>query len=599
VVVRRLALVALLLVALAGAAAGAPPSLPTAEWMLEQVKTLASPAMQGRGSGTPGADLAAAHVAAVFGAAGLQPGGEGGTFLQSFSVPTGLRFDGPNTLAVVASEARTLDLGRDFVPLTVSASGTATAEVVFVGYGITATDLGYDDYAGIDARGKIVVAISREPGSQDPASPFRRHEARHYTDRDYKIINAREHGAAAILLAPHPASGDQPLPVPRGQSASQRIVAAAITRATAESLLASAGLRLAEVAAAIDRTLTPRSAPLPGVTARVEVNLVRERGTTSNVIGVLPGTDPVLRDQAIVIGAHYDHLGRGGEHSMAPDRHGQVHHGADDNASGTAIVMALARAFAAGGGTPRTLVFAAFSGEELGLLGSAEYVRRPVVPLDRTVLMVNLDMVGRLRDGRLYVGGVDSGTGLRSTLARATAGLSLSPEMSASPFGPSDHTSFYVAGRPVLFFFTGVHGDYHRPSDTWDRINADGLATVATVVARVVSAVGAEATPPAYVKLDAPRGGGGGYGPVFGIVPAFGDDGPAGVKVTGVRSGSPAEKAGVRAGDVIVKFAGVDVKTLEDLTFVLRGRRAGDEIQVVVLRDGREQTVRAVLADRR
>lgn len=597
--IRRTLSLAFLLVALVAAAPASTPStppLPSAEWMLEQVKTLSSPAMDGRGSGTAGADLAAAHIAAAFKDLGLTPGGEAGTYLQSFSVPKGTRFDGVNALAVVAPAARSLELGKDFVPLMISSSGAATGDVVFVGYGITAPDLGYDDYAGVDARGKVVVALSREPRSQDPASPFRRDDARHYTERDYKIINAREHGAAAILLAPHPAS-DRPLPVAHGQSPSLGVLALAITRATAESLLASAGMRIGELADAIDRSLTPRSAPLPGTSVRVEVGFVRERGTTSNVIGVLPGTDPAVRDQAIVIGAHYDHLGRGGEASMAPDQHGQVHHGADDNASGTAVVMALARAFAAAGGAPRTLVFAAFGAEELGLLGSAEYVKRPAIPMDRTVLMVNLDMVGRLRDGRLYIGGIDSGVGLRAIVNRATADLPLSPALSESPYGPSDHTSFYVAGRPVTFFTTGAHGDYHRPSDTWDRINAPGLATVATVVARVVSAVAAEATPPAYVKIDAPRVAHG-SGPVFGIVPELGSIDSRGVRIITVRGGTPAEKAGVRAGDVIVKFAGVTVKTLEDLTFVLRGRHAGDEVQVVVLRDGHEHTVSAVLAER-
>jgi Zn-dependent M28 family amino/carboxypeptidase len=317
------------------------------------------------------------------------------------------------------------------------------------------------------------------------------------------------------------------------------------------------------------------------------------------VIGVLPGTDPALRGQAIVIGAHYDHLGRGGESSLAPDQVGQIHPGADDNASGTAVVMALARAFAGAGGAPRTLVFAAFSGEELGLLGSAEYVRRPAVPMDKTVLMANLDMVGRLREGRLYVGGIDSGAGLRPLVTEAARNLSLALELPPSPFGPSDHTSFYVAGCPVLFFFTGVHADYHRPSDTWDRINAQGLTTVGTVVARVIAAVAAQPTAPAYVKLDAPPSHGvGGHGAFFGIVPSFGGGATAGLKITGVRADSPAERAGVRAGDVIVKFADVVVKTLEDLTFVLRGRRPGDEVPVVVLRDGRERTVRAVLSER-
>jgi hypothetical protein len=599
-VTRRLLLLGFLLVGLAAAAPGAAPPLPSAQWMLEQVKTLASPPMDGRGSGTPGADLAAAHVAAVFRGAGLAPGGEAGTFLQSFSVPTGLRLGSPNGLELLAPASRHLVLGQDFTPLPVSANGAAAGDLLFVGYGITAPDLGYDDYAGVDARDRIVVAITREPASEDPANPFRRPEAYHYGQRAHKLINARQHGAAAILLVPHPGGEERQLPALRGLSQPQGILAAFLASPTAEALLASAGMRLGDLAETIDRTLAPRSAPLPGVKARLEVNLVRERGTARNVVGLLPGTDPALREQAIVIGAHYDHLGRGGEGSLAPDAGGQVHPGADDNASGTAAVMALAQAFAAVGGAPRTLVFVAFSGEELGLLGSAEYVRHPAVPLDKTVLMVNLDMVGRLRDRRLYVGGVDSGSGLRALVGRLAADLPLAPELRASPFAPSDHTSFYVAGRPVLFFFTGAHADYHRPSDTWERINADGLASVATLAARVVAAVAADPTPPAYAKVDAPaRGSRGGYGPYFGVVPEFGEGPSGGVRISGVRPGSPADKAGVRAGDVIVKFGGVDVKTLEDLTFALRGRRAGDEIQVVLVRQGQEQTVRAILAERR
>lgn len=596
---RRFVGLGLLLVALAAAAPAATPPLPSAEWLQEEIKTLASPAMEGRASGTRGADLAAAHVAAVFKAAGLAPAGEAGTFLQPFSVATGLKLGTPNTMAVLAPRPRSLVLGTEFTPLAVSTNGGATGDLVFVGYGITAPDLGYDDYAGLDVRDKVVVAVTREPRSQDAANPFRRPEAYHYAERSHKIINARQHGAVALVMVPHPRGEERPLPPLRGLSQPQGLVAASVTTVVAEGLLAPGALRFGELVDAIDTTLRPHSAAVPGVRVRLEVNLVRERGTARNVIGLLPGTDPALRDQAVVIGAHYDHIGHGGEGSLASERNGAIHPGADDNASGTAAVMALARAFGAAGGAPRTLVFVAFSGEELGLLGSAHYVRHPAVPLDKTVLMVNLDMVGRLRDGRLYVGGVDSGNGLRDVVTAAARGLPLNPEFRASPFAPSDHTSFYVAGRPVLFFFTGGHADYHRPTDTWDRINTDGVATVATMVARVVATVAGEPVAPAYVKLEAPpRRGAGGYGPYFGVIPEFGDA-AAGVRITGVRAGSPAAKAGVRAGDVIVKFAGVDVKTLEDLTFALRGRRSGDEVQVVVLRDGREETVRAVLAERR
>jgi hypothetical protein len=263
--------------------------------------------------------------------------------------------------------------------------------------------------------------------------------------------------------------------------------------------------------------------------------------------------------------------------------------------------MGLADAFARSGGLPRTLVFAAFAGEEMGLLGSSHYVKRPAFPVERTVLMVNLDMVGRLRDGKLYVGGVDSGNGLRTSVTEAARGLPLSPELRGDPYAPSDHTPFYVQDRPVLFLFTGAHADYHRPTDTWEKLNPQGLQTVTAFAARLISAIAREAAPPAYVKLPAPpsRGRSSGYGPFFGVVPDFGEAERPGVRISGVRPGSPADRAGVQAGDLIVKFAGVSVKTLEDLTFALRGRRPGDHVEVVILRDGQERQVRATLEERR
>jgi hypothetical protein len=599
---RVLRLLAALLLA-ASLAHAASPVLPTAEWMLDQIKFLAGPETAGRESGAPGAERAARHIADVFRAAQLRPGGDGGqSYLQTFSVPTGIRLGPRNALTLVAPTRRALVLGTDFTPLAVSADGVVEGELLFVGYGITAPDLQYDDYAGIDVRGKIVLALGGDPRADDPGSPFRRPEAFHYSQRPHKIINAREHGARAILLVAHPREREG-LPPLRGLAQPHAITTALVTRATADLLLAPAGRTLAELATAIDRALAPQSLGIPAARVTLEVSLVRERASAANVIGILPGDDPRLREEAIVVGAHYDHLGHGGEGSLAPDEIGRVHPGADDNASGTAAVLALARAFAAGGARPRTLVFAAFAGEELGLLGSAHYVKQPPFPLERTVLMVNFDMVGRLREQRLYVGGVDSGTGLRPAVTDAAQGLGLALELRASPFAPSDHTTFYTAGRPVLFLFTGTHLDYHRPSDTWDKIDAPGLARVAAFATRVVDSVAHSATSPAWVKVDAPptTGRGGGYGAYFGVVPDFGggDVPPDGVRLSGVRPGSPAEKAGVRGGDVIVRFAGVEVRTLEDLTFALRGRRPGDQVQVIVQREGREHPVQAVLEERR
>ncbi len=597
---RRLPIV---LVALASLAHAAAVVVPPPEWLLDQVRFLAAPDLEGRASGTPGADRAARHIARVFQEAGLRPGGDAGSFLQTFQVPIGTRLGATNALTVLDPTPRALVVGSDFLPLAVSTDGDVTGEVVFVGHGITAPDLHYDDYAGVDVRDKIVIAMTQEPRARDPGSPFRRPDAYHYAERRHKIINAREHGARAILLVSHPGSDRDALPALRGVSQPWGILAAAVTRPVADSLLTRAGKPLADRAAAIDQAMTPHSAALPGVRLRLQIAITREHGTTANVIGILPGTDPKLRHEAIVLGAHYDHLGRGGEGSLAPDQIGTVHHGADDNASGTAVIMGLARAFAAAGGAPRTLVFVTFSGEEMGLLGSAHYVKSPVIALDKTVLMVNLDMVGRLREGRVYVGGVDSGNGLRTVVTDAAQrqGQGLALELRGDPFAPSDHVTFYGAGAPVLFFFTGAHSDYHRPTDTWDKINGKGLHTVGDLVARVALVVAASPAPPAYVKVPAPAGGarGGGYGPVFGVVPDFGTGDRPGVRISGVRPGTPADKAGVQAGDIIVKFAGVDVKTLDDLTFALRARRAGDQVDVVIVRDGQERQVQAVLEERR
>jgi aminopeptidase YwaD len=589
--------VVVVLLAGAPAYAGAPGT-PSGEWLLEQVKALSAAEMDGRASGTPGAERAAEHIAAEFRRVGLRPGGDDGGWLQRFTVPTGIRLGEGNALALTAPAARRLALGREFIPLTVSADGRWEGEVVFAGYGITAPEVGWDDYAGLDVRGRIVLVLEGEPRRTDPRGPFRKPDAYHYLERSHKVINAREHGAAGVLLVTPPDRPGDALPVLTGLGQPWSIFALAVTRAVADALLAPAGVTLAAAAATIDATPAPKSFALPGTRVALQVALVRERGRTGNVIGILPGRDPALRAETLVIGAHYDHLGRGGEGSLAPDAVGSVHHGADDNASGVAALLGLARAFAAAGGASRTLVFAAFAGEEMGLLGSRQYVRQPAQPIDRTVLMLNLDMIGRLRERTLYVGGVDSGSGLRELATAQGGSLTVAPR--GDPFGPSDHTAFYTAGRPVLFLFTGAHADYHRPSDTWDRINAAGLADVTAYAARVVDAVASAAAPPAYVKMTAPPSSlRGGYGPFFGVVPEFGERETGGVRVSGVRPGSPAEQAGVQGGDVIVTFAGMTIANLQDFTFALRGRRPGDAVDVTVVRDGGERKLRAVLQERR
>jgi Zn-dependent M28 family amino/carboxypeptidase len=593
------------LLILASAAFGAGESLPDAARLLGWVRDLAAPAMDGRAAGTPGADRAAQYLGDHFRRIGLRPLGENGTYLQPFSVLTRVRLGADNRLEVSTpgTAARLFNPGADFLPFTFSDDGEAAGDVVFAGYGITAPPLGYDDYAGLDARGKVVLVMTGEPQEQNPQGPFRPPEHFHYTELRHKILNAREHGAAAVVVVETPA---RPVDAPRsirGTTPAWGIFAVSATRAVADALLAPAGLGLAALRAEIDRQLAPQSRLLPGVTARVRIALVREQGRTANVIGLLPGTDPALRDEVVVVGAHYDHLGRGSPFSLAAAETDDVHPGADDNASGTATVLGLAEAFTRAGGTRRSLVFVAFSGEELGLLGSTHYVRQPPVPIERTVAMVNFDMVGRMRDDQLYVMGVDTGQGLRALVEQAAAGLAVKLSLRGDGVGPSDHTAFVNRDRPVAFFFTGTHGDYHRPSDTADKINADGMRKVLEVAYRTVAALADRPDRLTFVRVAPtapPSGrGAGGYGPYFGSVPDFGENPVPGVRLSGVRPGSPAERAGLQAGDVIVRFGGVSIRTLDDFTFVLRTRRAGDTVEVTVVRDGVERTLQATLEQRR
>jgi hypothetical protein len=310
-----------------------------------------------------------------------------------------------------------------------------------------------------------------------------------------------------------------------------------------------------------------------------------------NVIGVLPGKDPVLRNEIVIVGAHYDHLGLGGPGSGAldPDVRNQVHNGADDNASGAAALIHIATRLAANP-PGRTVVFIAFSGEELGLLGSAYYVKHPLYPLAGTEAMVNLDMVGRLRNKRLIVYGVETAKEFPALLDSLNwyAGFDLKAQ--GDGYGPSDQQSFFIAKRPVLHLFTDLHEDYHRASDDWDKINADGLLRVADYTTGIVRALANRPGPLTFVDAAPPNPHAGtvatqGYGAYLGTIPDMTDN-PGGVEISGVRAGSPAEKAGLTAGDIIVKIGDMDVTSLQAMTDALRSHVAGDVVQVQYLRGG-------------
>jgi hypothetical protein len=556
-------LAALALVLTSSVALGrAPLATPPAAELQTTVETLTQAEMNGRRSGTVGAERAAARLAQSLADAGLRPGGDAGTFLQSFALATGRKLGAANALDV---DGRRLAVGTDWMPHGGSRAAETRGDVVFLGYGVTAP--GWDDWA-TDLRGKIVVVLDRVP------SRF----AAHPTSRLDKVIRARQHGAAALLIV------SDTLPTLDVTAAVVDLVSGVVTPAAADALVAPR--TIAELARDIETATAPVRRDMRAA-ARIRVDILHDEVRATNVIGVLPGTDPAVAGDAVVLGAHYDHLGESG---------GAVYHGADDNASGTAVVVGLARAFAAAGGTARTLVVALFGAEELGLVGSGHYVRHPAWPLERTIAMLNFDMVGRMRDGKLTIGGADTGDRLRRVVTDALASVTgVTADVRGAPHSASDHSRFYAAGMPVLFFHTGVHTDYHRPSDTAEKLNADGMARVAALAARVVEQLSAgdrpvfaRVTPPAR----RPRGSAGGT--FLGV----GGDGRTpgdGVRLAHVVPGSAAERAGLRDGDVLVRVAGHPVNTFEELRNTIRARQPGDVIRLVYLRDGRDHVTSATL----
>lgn len=323
-----------------------------------------------------------------------------------------------------------------------------------------------------------------------------------------------------------------------------------------------------------------------------------------NVIGVLPGRDPKLRNEIVIVGAHYDHLGLGKFGSLDPDSTGAVHNGADDNASGIAALFRIADTLAV---MPpgRTVVFLAFSGEEEGVLGSSWYVQHPVFPMSSVTAMINLDMVGRLRQDRLIVYGVETAKEFPALLDSINLTAKFDLKASGDGYGPSDHQSFYLAGKPVLHIFTDLHEDYHRSTDDWEKINADGLIRVADFAAAIITALGDRRAPLTFVNAPPPQPHAGaapaatpGYGAYLGTIPDMAGGSEGGVRVSGVRPGSPAEAAGLKADDVLVAIGDMKTPDLQAMTDALRSHKPGDKVELQVLRDGKPVTLTATLGTR-
>jgi Peptidase family M28/PDZ domain/PA domain len=598
-----------LLVAALVAAADTTRSVETADAhrYLADIKALTAPAMEGRGDGSKGLSLAAKMIEQRYRSLGLEPAGKNGYF-QSFRLVTGARLKGKNGFVVESGKRKTaLKLNEDFVPFSFSASGTFEGPMVFAGYGASASEIGYDDYAGLDVQGKIAVILRFEPAGFSAKGG--NHGPTIHSQLITKAINARNHGAKAIvLLNGKLGDGEEDVLTRFGSVSGPENVGIGVVHvknAVAEEWFKADGRSLSGVQNEINESTKPASFDFPDtLRVSVAVGVESTRATVSNVLAYLPGKT----DEYVILGAHYDHLGRGNYDSLAPSQIGQIHPGADDNASGTAGVLEVARLFAPlKGQLQRGILFANFAGEELGLLGSAEWVKEPTRPLEKAVAMVNMDMIGRIKDDKVYIGGVGTGSTFEAMLNQAESQTTLKYESSPGGYSSSDHTSFVTKHIPVLFFFSGLHSDYHKPSDTWEKINADSAARLLDVISSVELELASAPAKPAFVEvLENPNphagnpvsGGGGGYGPYFGSIPDFGQT-ENGVRFSDVKPSSPAAKAGFKAGDVLVQFGDKPIKNLYDFTDALRRSRVGDVVEVTVLRDGKPVTASVKLEQRK
>lgn len=561
------------------------------ERYLGEVRWLADDAREGRGLGSPGLAASADWLAARFQEIGLEPGGEGGYF-QRFEALYEV-VEGPATAAVIDGQPVAAERLR---PAGFSASGKAAGEVVAAGYGITAPELGVDHYRGVDARGKVVAVRRFVP----PGKEFSEAETeKRYSDLRYKAFNAREHGAVALLVVDLPE-------LPEGTPLPDE---AALPKPELDQGT-DAGLPVLLLSREAGKPLFERRPG--GHRASLTVDLARRTTQAANVVGVLRAGAAGRLPGAVVVGAHYDHLGQGGRSSRDPDVRAP-HNGADDNASGTAGILEAARRLAARRGELRRDVwFVAFSGEEEGTLGSSAFTRKPpaglaLAPSGGTgglVAMLNLDMVGRLREDKLFVLGGESATEWKEIVEPACRRAGLACTVNGEGFGPSDHSPFYAAGLPVLHFFTGLHEDYHKPSDDIDKINAEGGVRVAALVADVAAGLTGRTETLTFHSAPLPLQTAGdfrSYGASLGTIPDYAGppDGHPGVLLSGVREGGPADKAGMRRGDILVQLAGAPVRDIYDFTYILRRSKPGLQVQAVVMRDGQRVPLEVTLGESR
>jgi len=557
------------------------------------IRTLSTDAMEGRGLGTKGLDKAADYIEQQLRAAKLAPA-FGKSYRQKFPVKIGVALGTNNHVEGLKDD--------EWTPLGFSSPGSFSGPIAFVGYGIEAAPLNYRELDGIDLKGKVALMLRYEPQERDEKSVFDGKRPSRWSAMRYKAMQARERGAVAVVFVTGPLQDEAKDKIPAlandGPESPAGIPIIQVKTSTAQKWI-----DLNQFQKDVDAELKPRSRVLDAtLTGTVDVKATFAEG--QNVAGFLPGRGK-LANEVIVIGAHYDHLGYGGRGSMRPNDNA-IHNGADDNASGTAAVIHAAtrlRDMLANVKDRRTIFVALFSAEEVGLGGSAFLVDHSPVPLDHIKAMINLDMVGAMKDDKLVALGAESAPEWKALIDKLGTELKLNVSSGGDGYGPSDQTSFYAKQIPVLHFFTGSHERYHTPDDDADAINFQGAERTAELTSRVAATLARGEVTPTYARSTAAppmQGDSRGYGAYLGTVPDFTamEATGGGVKLADVRTGGPADKAGIKGGDVIVDMGGTRIENLYDMTYALQDHKPGETIDVVVLRNGERVTLHATLGTR-
>lgn len=569
----------------------------TAEEIKANIYYLASNDMKGRFTGSPEERKAGNYIKSEFETYGLKPAFNGNWF-QEFPFVEKVELTKANSLTIeINGQKQNLKLSKEFTTVSYSANGKVTGNLVFAGYGISAPKLGYDDYAGLDVQGKIVVVMRYHPEHDSSKSEFDR-----YASFRNKATIAKEKGAAGIILVNGyaPVNEDDPLMELRydGAPPMTDILVQNMKRSFVDQLFKSEGLNFADYQKKIDESKKPASFAFKNAKATQSTGVKEIVNKGRNVAGMIEGSDPTLKNEYIVIGAHYDHLGidQLKESSMYKGKEPMIHHGADDNASGTSGLLEIAEKFGSiKERVKRSIIFVAFSGEELGILGSTYFTNNSPIPLNEIAAMLNMDMVGRLNDeNSLTIIGTGTSSEWKTLLNEKNKyGFKLGFNEGGS--GGSDHQAFTNKNIPVLFFFTGTHSDYHKPSDTADKINNEGEARVVNYVYDIADDIDLEAKRPDFIKVEEPANRGEMRTRVtVGTVPEFGYNGK-GYKISGVTEGGPAAKAGMKANDIIIKFGPKTVNNIYDFMYAMGDYKAGDKVDVTVLRDGKEMKLNVEL----